>query len=62
MTATMSFQEAREYLGYPEKLMYEVVKRSDFPSYKEGKYWRIHRRKLDEWLDSKVEEKLDYLY
>lgn len=48
---TLSVPETAELLGVSVPLVYQLVKRADFPSFKIGTRTLISRRLLEEWLD-----------
>ena len=47
---TMDIKEFSKLTGFPLTACYELVKRSDFPSRKVGKSWRILKSEVDQWL------------
>lgn len=42
-------------LGISRNKAYEVVHSTDFPGFKIGKQYRVHREKFISWLDEKKE-------
>ena len=48
---TLSVPETAELLGVSVPLVYQLVKRSDFPALKIGTRTLINRRLLEAWLD-----------
>ncbi len=48
----MSPEEFREWLGIGRTKCYELLSRSEIPSYKVGKLRRIRRFDVERWLES----------
>lgn len=65
MGITVSLEEAMVIIGLTEKqrpFMYQLVRTEGFPATKFGRDWRIHRKKLEQWIESQFNDDLDYLY
>lgn len=50
----ISVSEAAELMGVSVPLVYQLVKRADFPAFKLGTRTLISRRLLEVWLDKEA--------
>ena len=48
----LSPEEARKLLKVGKNTMQILLHRSDFPSFKIGRRWRVNKSKLIEWINS----------
>ena len=53
----LTVDETAEYLKVPVSQIYMLVKLDDFPAFKVGKHWRIHKNKLDSWIGEQIKDK-----
>lgn len=49
----LSVPEAAQFLGFANSYVYELIRRSEFPAVRRGKYVRIRRSALMEWVARK---------
>ena len=48
----ISIDEAAQYLGIKPVTLRNWIKKTDIPTRKIGKQWKIKRSELDEWVNS----------
>ena len=49
----MSVPEAAQYLGFAKSYVYELIRRGEFPAVQCGKYVRIRRSAMAQWVKQK---------
>jgi excisionase family DNA binding protein len=54
--ALLTIDEAARYLRLSRAKVYLMASRGEVPSVRMGRSVRIHRHRLDAWLDSKAEQ------
>lgn len=50
LPAVLNVQQAAEYLGVCDEVVYTLVHREDFPGFRIGRIWRIDAQRLGEWV------------
>ena len=46
-----NIEETSEYLGLPIRKVYNMCIDKELPAVKLGKYWKVHRVKLEKWAE-----------
>lgn len=55
----MTLAEAAGYLGVSPDTMYKYAADGAAPAFKLGNRWRFKRSRLDEWMETLIDEKLN---
>jgi len=51
----MNVEEVSNWLRIPRSTLYSLCRRGEIPSIKIGKHWRFEQKRLENWLDKKIE-------
>ena len=47
----LTVEETAEYLGIPKRKVYNMCIDKEIPAVKLGKYWMVHKAKLEKWAE-----------
>lgn len=56
--STMTAAESAEYVGVSLDMMYQLCRESKIPHFRIGSRILLRRDKLDEWIDTQIEQSM----
>jgi excisionase family DNA binding protein len=51
----LNIEEVSSWLRIPTSTLYSLCRRGGIPCIKIGKHWRFDRKRVEDWLDQKID-------